>query len=64
MKTTLTTEGGQPQMPPLEIKPQNKFMEEEVRSIELVVGAEPHIVVQNENTKTAIKQPIAQDVIQ
>lgn len=39
-------------------------MEEEVRSIELVVGAEPHIVVQNENTETAIKQPIAQDVIQ
>jgi hypothetical protein len=38
-------------------------MEEEVRSIELVVGAEPHIVVQNENTEIVIKQLIAQDVI-
>jgi hypothetical protein len=48
-------------MKPLEIKPQNKSMEEEVKSIESEVGAQPQIIVQNESIEVVVKQPVAQD---
>jgi hypothetical protein len=40
MKDTLVIEAKQSQMQPLELEPQSKSMEEEVKSIELEVGAE------------------------
>ncbi len=41
----------QEQMHPLEEEPQSKFVEEEVKIIDLEVGAKPPVVVQNEITK-------------
>ncbi len=64
MKTIPVIEVEQSQMQPLEVEPQRKLVEEEVRSIEQEVGAKPHVAIQNESTKATIEQLEAQDVVQ
>jgi hypothetical protein len=51
MKTTPIAKAKQP----LEVEPQNKSMEEEVRNIESMVGAEPQIIIQNESIKAIVE---------
>jgi hypothetical protein len=45
------------------MEPQSKLVEEEVKSIELEVGAKAQVVIQNENIEHVAKQQEAQDVI-
>ncbi len=56
METTPTIKEKQLQMQPLEVEPQSKLVEEEVKSIELEVGVEPHVVVQNKSTEVVFKK--------
>jgi hypothetical protein len=39
---------------PLEVEPHNKLMEEEVKTIDLKIGAKPLVVIQNETIKIVI----------
>jgi hypothetical protein len=41
------------------VEPQNKLVEEEVRSIESKIGAEPQIIVQNESIEAIVEQLVA-----
>jgi hypothetical protein len=45
METTLATEAKQSQMQPLEVEPQSKLVEEEVRNTNSKVGAKSQVTV-------------------
>jgi hypothetical protein len=64
METTLAIEAEQSQMQPLEVEPQSKLVEEEVKITNLEVGAKPFVVIHNEIIKIVVKQPKTQDVVQ
>jgi hypothetical protein len=59
METTLTIEVEQSQMQPLEVKLQNKLVEEEVKTVDSKVGTEPLVIIQVETTETRTRQPKA-----
>lgn len=64
MKITIAAEVEQSQMQPLEVEPQSKLVEEEVRSTYSKLGVETYVDVQNENTKAIVEHLEAQDVVQ
>jgi hypothetical protein len=45
METTLTIEVEQSQMQPLEVKLQNKLVEEEVKTVDSKVGTKPLVII-------------------